>query len=49
MCGGIPYILGYYVALFIEKIGSKIDCVYARKCIMISQFYERNTCIHFSQ
>ena len=27
MCGGIPYILRYYVTLFIPKIGSKIDCV----------------------
>ena len=27
LCGGIPYILGYYVTLFIHKIGSKIDCV----------------------
>ena len=23
----VAYILGYYVALFIPKIGSKIDCV----------------------
>ena len=27
MCGGIPYIVGYDVTLFIPKIGSKIDCV----------------------
>ena len=27
VCGGIQYILGYYITLFIPKIGSKIDCV----------------------
>ena len=27
MCGGIPYILWYYVALLYRKVGSKILCV----------------------
>ena len=27
MFGGIPYILGYYVTLFIPKIDPKIYCV----------------------
>ena len=27
MCGGIPYILGFYVAFLYLKIGSKIDCL----------------------